>query len=152
MAIAGEEKAFPILTQILKSDGLPAKAEITGTHMRIKSLCDRSRGQCKSGGLTTTTVDGVEKVTEDRWFWDPAGEAAIKTYTESGLRDGKWGSRMSLEDMQEVGKSVADVQAAMYTKEEAKDAGFDTTSVEASRWAAHRRQSTQPPPTSPRAA
>ena len=68
MAIAVEAKAFPILTNILES--VKDKAEITGTHMRIKSLCDRSRGQCKSGGLTKTAVGGVEeKVTEDRWFW-----------------------------------------------------------------------------------
>ena len=41
---------------------------------------------------------------------------------------------MSLEDMKEVGKSVADVKAARYTKEEAEAAGFDTTS-ETSGWA-----------------
>ena len=44
------------------------------------------------------------------------------------------GSRMSLEDMKKDGKSVADVKAARYTKEEAEAAGFDTTS-ETSGWA-----------------
>ena len=62
--------------------------------MRIKTLCDRSSGKCKSGGLTKKAVNGVEKVTEDRWFWDPAGEKLRKTYTTPyatvSLRGCRW--------------------------------------------------------------
>jgi hypothetical protein len=105
VAIAGEAKAFPILTKILES--VEDKAEITGTHMRIKSLCDASTGQCKNACKGEDDPDSKGNVLEEDHLMP---KTSVTTFVPCCCKDADDGKHLteSLEGFVEGTRHITD--------------------------------------------